>query len=130
MSFKSFLAGSLIALVIGTLTAQFNDILGVVIGVIIGSLVAGTKKSGGAIGFLFSPFILYSNLTLYTLSLMASKAISYIEFGVLIGGSLLNIFTTIIAVVGLVLGVFTAYIYQKITSEQASREASPSPIEG
>ena len=123
MSFKSFLAGSFIALVVGVLTVQFNDLLGVVIGIMVGSLIAGTKKSGGAIGFLLSPFILYSNLILYALVMLATGSMTYIEFGVLVGGSLLNLFTTIIAVVGLVLGSVTAYIYQKIEGEEKAETA-------
>ena len=119
MSFKSFLAGSFVALVIGSITAQFNDLLGVVVGVILGALVAGTKKSGGFIGFALSPFILYSGLLIYSLIQLATGGMAILEFALLVLGSLFNMFTTIIAVIGLVMGVITAHLYMKFTSEEA-----------
>lgn len=118
MSFKSFLAGSFIALVIGSITAQFNDILGVIVGVVMGSLVAGTKKSSGFIGFVFSPFILYSGLIIYSLVQLTTGGMAVLEFAFLVLGALFNMFTTIIAIVGLIIGVVTAHLYIKFTTEK------------
>ena len=116
MTFKSFLAGSLVALIIGFLTAQFYDILGVIIGIILGSLVAGSKKSGGFIGFFFAPFILYSGLVIYASVQLITGSMDILEAGLLLLSALFNIFTTIIAIIGLVIGVITAYLYLKYTS--------------
>ncbi len=118
MSFKSFVAGYFTALIIGIITAQFHDILGFVVGVLLGAFVAGTKKSGGAVGFLTSVPIIYSNVLLYTIYAYITGGMELISLIIIIALSVINITSVIFTVAGLILGIIVGYINLKIFQKE------------
>lgn len=124
MSFKSFLGGFFASLLVGILMAQLNDIIGVVVGVIVGAFVAGTKKSGGAIGLLTAAPIAYSSTMIYSLYSLATSKINMLTFAILAGGSLFNLYTAIISIIGLIIGIIVGYINLKIFEEEKEEEKS------
>ncbi|MGQ4892994.1 MAG: hypothetical protein ACP6IP_11025 [Candidatus Njordarchaeia archaeon] len=129
MSFKSFLGGFFISLLVGILMAQLNDLIGVLVGVIVGAFVAGTKKSGGAIGLLTAAPIAYSSTMIYSIYSLATSKISIITFGILAGGYLINIYTLIISIIGLILGIVIGYINLKIFAEEKEEKSEEVIVE-
>ena len=60
MTKKGFLLGIPTSIIVGLPFAFYNAIFATIFGVAIGAVLGGSKKSGGAIGFLCSPIIFLS----------------------------------------------------------------------
>lgn len=125
MTKKGFLLGIPTSVIVGLPFAFYNAIFATLFGVSIGAMLGSSKKSGGAIGFLCSPIIFMSPI--YLPLLVASTNILYLA--IIVGGSLFNIFTTIIIVAGILTGVVVGHItmvYTKRLEEKALKGATPS----
>ncbi|MHA1589247.1 MAG: hypothetical protein ACTSVA_01400 [Candidatus Njordarchaeales archaeon] len=117
MTKKSFLAGWAVALIVGIPLATVNEIAGLIIGITIGSLLAASKKGGGAIGFLTAPWIYLSP---YIVPLMINYLrgnVPLLNLLLLIGYGLLDIVVIIFTIVAIILGVIFGYIGLRIAKK-------------
>jgi len=123
MSFLSFLAGLFTALLTGSILALYYDLIGMVVGVAVGALVAGTKKSGGAVGFLTAPIIMYSSLIIYILYSYFTGYIDITSLAIVTITALLNLYTIIYAITGMIIGILIAHInIKKIEKRETPKE--------
>lgn len=106
MTKKGFLLGIPTSIVVGLPLAFYNAIFATLFGVSIGAMLGSSKKSGGAIGFLCSPIIFLSPI--YIPLLVTGTNILFMA--IIVGGSMLSIFTTVIIIAGIITGIIVGHV--------------------
>ncbi len=117
MTKKSFIAGFFISLLAGIPIAFIHDLIGTVLGVIVGSFFAASKKGGGAIGFLTSGPIYLSPYIIPLLIDYFNGSISLLYLAILIGYMLINIFVIAIIVISLIIGIIFGWVGLRVKGE-------------
>ncbi|MHA1616323.1 MAG: hypothetical protein ACTSX9_03335 [Candidatus Njordarchaeales archaeon] len=114
MTKKSFLAGWLISYVVGIPVAMVHELAGMFLGIIIGSLLAASKKGGGAIGFLTAPWIYLSPYIIPLLLNYLQGNLQLFALIILVAYSFLDIFILIITIIAIITGIIFGYIGLRI----------------
>ena len=118
MTAKGFFLGILVGIVVGIPLAFYNAILATLLGVGLGALLGSSKKSGGAVGLICSPSIYLSPLYI---PLLLKSPSNMLPILIIIGGSFMNIVTTIVVVVSLIVGILVGHMSMKLTRVQSSK---------
>jgi len=110
VGFKDFVAGFILAPIVGIPLAFHNAYLGTFVGVFIGALVSSSKKGGGVIGFLTAPIIYLSSFLIPQVMAFLSGELNPLYLGLLLILSFLDINILEIAIACLVLGIIVGHI--------------------
>ena len=118
MTKKSFIGGLFIAFITGFPLTFFNELIGAFVGIIIGSLFAASKKSGGAIGFFITPCLYLAPYSFPIFLDFVKGNIDLMYFLILIGFSLLDIMVLIITIIGTIVGILFGWLGLKFTKKK------------
>ena len=118
MTKKSFLGGLCISFIVGIPIAMINELAGALVGVIIGSLFAASKKGGGAVGFLTTPWIYLSPYILPLLINYLEGQLSLLPMIILIGYALIDFLVLLILILGIIIGIIFGYLGLKIAKRE------------
>lgn len=110
MTKKSFLAGLFLSPITGIPIAMYYDIIGVVVGVAVGSFIASSKKGGAFIGLVTSPIIYLSTYYLSLIIKLVQNTISVFNFTILAGFALIDLYVLLVMIGGLALGILFGWL--------------------
>jgi len=118
MTKKSFLAGLFISLIAGIPIAFIHDLIGTIVGVVVGAFFASSKKGGGAVGLLTSgPIYLCPYVTPLLLDYL-NGSMNLLYLALLVGYMLINIFVIAVIVASLLIGIFFGWIGLKLRERE------------
>lgn len=117
MTAKSFIAGLFISLIAGIPIAFIHDLIGTLVGVILGSFIASSKKGGGAVGLLTAGPIYLCPYALPLFINYLSGSMDLVSLALLIGYMLINIFVIAVVIGSMLLGILFGWIGLRLKGE-------------
>lgn len=130
MSKSGFLQGLALSILFGATFSFYNSIIAAIVSVAIGAFIGGSKKAGGGIGFLSTPIILVTPVTLPALALHLAGGIDFLYLLILILGSMFNIYFTIVWIASIIVGIIVGHISMRYVEKRKSSTLIEAPFEG
>ena len=123
MTKTDFLLGLMFSLIIGIPLSFYNQYIAAIVGVLLGGMVAASKKGGGAIGFLTFNFIIYSPylipvLTVHLSKLLAGNQLEQMFALLMIFSVLIDVKFFMYLVFGVIIGIIGGIIGAKFTKKE------------